>query len=660
MQRTVRILNILLPILFVGFIGVIALNWRKTHSNAPKNPIDPPTSNLRPPTDKTMLESKTFEDTQTVAGKVVMHIKATRLVSFQSGWNTLEDATLTIYRPTGLIYTLVCPQALFNSETKETEVKGGVRLTSSDGVDIQTAEMHFDGNRLTNHIPVQFKVDRWTGSAGALDLDVPSELLRLFDKIDATMAPETAAESSLHLTGQEGVYRRKENTADFQNNIVMTRDLDRFTAGHLVARFAADRRTLLSLEGQTGILMALGANSPLSPGGATTEGKKEITCDRFWTDLGANSLISAINAEAQGANMAHALIEGDVKRDIVAKTFKVNLNNKVVTSIKADQQVVMKETGGESPREITGDNVLVNFDAARKPSSALIDGNFRYKDAKNEARAVRANYDITNDHVVLSATPGFNPTVVTDGNTLKAKLIELAPRAGTAKATGEVIAQLTSRTGNSATADATTVFPAGKPVFVNSDSVTMQQKTKTVVFTGNVRAWQDTNTLLAQELQVQGAGDQLAARGGVRTTLYNATTTGEPRKTPLLARGDSLFAYKADRRIELQGNVKIDDETWHMTGDHATFFFDAGRKIERVEAEKQIVLLDTPNNRKATGDKATYMVGKRVVYISGSPAVVTGPNGATSGQQFAIDMARNRVDIVSPTTPTTGTYKQQP
>ncbi len=322
----------------------------------------------------------------------------------------------------------------------------------------------------------------------------------------------------------------------------------------------------------------------------------------------------------------------------------------------------MHETGGEAPRELTGDNVLVNFDTnTRRPTTAVINGNFRYKDPKNEARAVRANYDITNDHVVLTAQPGFDPTVITEGNSLRAKMIEFSPHAGTAKATGQVIAQLTSKPGGSGgvAADATTVFPAGKPVFVNSDTVTMQQANKTALFTGNVKAWQDTNTLLAHELQVQGAGDQITARGSVRTTLYNTAGT-DARKTPLLARGDQLIAHKNDRRIELHGNVVIDDESRHMSGENAVFLFDANKKIDRVDADTKVVLLDPPNNRKVTGDRAQYQVAKHLVYIWGSPAVVTAPNGSSSGQQFVLNLLTNRVDIISPNQPTTGTFKQQP
>src|SRR5262249_46162133 len=160
-----------------------------------------------------------------------------------------------------------------------------------------------------------------------------------------------------------------------------------------------------------------------------------------------------------------------------------------------------------------------------------------------------------------------------------------------------------SKPGGGTSADATNVFPAGKPVFVNSDVVTMQQANKTALFTGNVKAWQDTNTLLAHELQVTGAGEQITARGAVRTTLYNTSAT-EVRKTPLLARGDTLVAHKNDRKIEMHGNVVLDDEARHMTGDNAVFLFDANKKIDRVDADGKVVLLDPPNNRKLTGDKA--------------------------------------------------------
>ena len=211
--------------------------------------------------------------------------------------------------------------------------------------------------------------------------------------------------------------------------------------------------------------------------------------------------------------------------------------------------------------------------------------------------------------------------------------------------------------------DSTNVFPTSKPVFVNSDTVMMRQATKLAVFSGNVRAWQETNTVFSQEMQVQGAGDQVTARGNVRTLLYNTSTsaTAEQRKVPMQSTSDVLIAHKGDRRIDLNGNVQIDDgEQRHFTSEHASFFFDANKKMDHIEASEKVVLVEKATGRRGTGDRATYNVGRRMIYLTGAPATVTAPTGDLRGAMMAIDLTRNKVDIVDPKSPMQGTYKQQP
>ena len=246
MQRSIRILRVALPIAFFGFILLIAVSWNRARVQKEHSLNEPVTSSIRP-IDKPNIESKKFDDTQTVAGRVAARVRAQRVVAFQSGWNTLENVQITIFRPTGLTYELVCPQAQFNSETKEADAKGGVKVTSSDNVEMTTAEIHFDGNRLTNHIPVQFKIDRWIGNAGALDLDVQAEQLRLYDKVDATTQPDPT-DVSMNLKAEEGVFRRKENNVDFTTNVVMTRDTSILHGDRIVAHFTQDRRLLTGVE----------------------------------------------------------------------------------------------------------------------------------------------------------------------------------------------------------------------------------------------------------------------------------------------------------------------------------------------------------------------------------------------------------------------------
>lgn len=650
MQRTIRVLRIALPILFVAFVAVLVLNWNRAAGRKGTVPGEPVTSTQRPDDDP-LISSTAFSDVQTIGGRVVSRISADRVIAFKSGWSTLEGVKLTLYRANGLTYELSCPQAQFNSQTKEAEAKGGVRVSSSDGIEVVTAEIRYDGARLTNEIPVTFRVDRWQGKAGALDLDVQGETLRLFKQVDATMAVVQPNEVPMTIHGNESIFRRKENTVEWKEGVQMDRGPERLRADWMLGRFTQDRRQLIGMEGNGHVLIVMAA-SPAP--GEDLGGTKEVTADHFHTEIGPDGQIGAIIAAASGPAPVHAVLEGPPRRDIVARTVRIALANRVVSEIRADVQVMMKELGAE-PRQIQAEHVTVWFDAAtKKARAAYLEGAFRYKDPKNTASAFRANYDIVGDKIVLTTDPGWQATVVADGQTLKAKQIEFSPRAQTARASGAVIAELVGKSGG-ATANATGLFPTGKPVFVNADELVMRQATKIALFTGHVRAWQDDNTLLAAELQVQGAGETITARGGVRTLLFNTGT--EARKTPLQSTSEQLVARKNERRIELLNKVTIVDETRTLKSEKAVFFLDEARKLQRIEAEQTVTVVDQTTSRRGTGDKAIYQVGKKMIYLSGTPATISDPTGSVTGQQISFDLNRNRVQVVSPEGQTKGTYK---
>lgn len=649
MQRTIKILRAALLIALVAFAVFIVRNWT-TRVRPPKDAVDPIRSTQRPD-DKPQLQAIAFEDTQTVGDRVVSRIRANRVVVFTSGWNTLEGVQLTIYRPNGLTYELVCPQAQFHRTTKEADAKGGVKLTSTDGVVISTAEIKFDGNRLTNRIPVEFQVDQWKGRGGALDLDVQGETLRLTQNVTATMTPLTPNEAPLTISGEESLFRRRENDVSFDRKVQVTRAADRMNCDRVLGRLTADRRHLVSLEGAGNVVMVM---SQLLNPGEDLGGRKQINCDRFFTEVTGEGQITAINAIGD-TSLARAVIDGPPKRDLIARSFRVALQNRAVSEMKANGEVVMKEFS-DVVRELRGENMLVTFDSLRhKAVSAFIEP-FRYSDPKSQATAFRAQYDIAGDRLLLTADPGFDPTVVTDGQTIKARTIEFSPRAQVAIAKGGVIAQLVSK-GGGATADQTTLFPSGKPVFINADNLIMRQATKIAWFSGNVKAWQETNTLFASDMQVEGPGNTITARGGVRGVLYE---TGEHRKIPLGIRSEQLVARKSERRLELTGDVKIDDLDRTVTSGKATVFFNTARKLDRIDAEEKVVFSEKSTGRKTAGDKAVYLLAKRTVNVTGSPAVVNGPQGEVKAGEFAIDLARNRVEIVSPTGPTQGTIKHVP
>ena len=79
MQRTVRILRVALPIVFFGFILLIALSFNRTKVQRDKSVLQPVVSPIRPNEKNPQIESKTFEDTQTVGGRLAARIRAQRV-----------------------------------------------------------------------------------------------------------------------------------------------------------------------------------------------------------------------------------------------------------------------------------------------------------------------------------------------------------------------------------------------------------------------------------------------------------------------------------------------------------------------------------------------------------------------------------------------------
>ena len=155
--QTIRTLRIVLPILFVAFILVIIAFYTERSGSTG----DEITTTARPEREgeQPRLISYEFEDTQTIGDRVISRIRAEKTVGFDSGWYTLDNVELDIFRQNGGVYTLTAPSAEFNAESKEARAEGGVIVTSGDGLDLRTEAIVFDGRRLTNRVPVRFRMN---------------------------------------------------------------------------------------------------------------------------------------------------------------------------------------------------------------------------------------------------------------------------------------------------------------------------------------------------------------------------------------------------------------------------------------------------------------------------------------------------------------------
>jgi lipopolysaccharide transport protein LptA len=656
MQKTIRILRVVLPVIFLGFIALIAASYSQNirRTAVVGGQVEPAVR----PGDRPSVVSYTFEDTQTVGGRVVSRIRARRTTGFESGWYTLEDAQLTVFRKGGGHYELVAPLAQFKATTKEAEIRGGVRLTSSDGIEILTSEIRFDGERIANRIPVEFKVDQWHGRAGGVDLNVNEEKLRLWDTLTAEMKPRNPAEAPMTVRASEAIFNRKAHDVNFNENVSVQRTPDSLTCNKIIVRFDDRDEVMIELKGEGDVVVNLSPGSAVAGGTASSGGEKKIEADRWFSDLGPQGEIRAITAVGE-QGPARGYLAGPPRRTLTSQWIRVALENSRLTELKADLGVVLEENAPAGTKTLRSAQMFVHFDPnTREATNALLQGGLDYRDAKVTATADRGNYDIGGDKMVLTPAAGALVTIVSDRNTLRGSMVEFSNREGTMKVSGNVSATLVSSDAN-ASASSTSVFPTNTPVYVNADTGIFRQANRTAYFSGNVRAWQELNTLLANELSVQGAGDQLQARKAVKLVLYNRGRETKPpaNRVPVVATSDALLAKKTERRIEMTGNVRVEEMTRVLETEKATLFFNAARKLERLEADGKVAVSDKATSRKGTADKASYRVTEQILYMDGTPAELIEPRGTLRGQQIVYDMARNKAVVASGSAPSESTYK---
>lgn len=640
MHRLVRTLRVVIPILLILFIGVVVASFSRRTRTEKK--ADAFASTIRKD-DKPLLVATTFDDTQSIGGRVVSRIRARQTVGFVSGWYTLEGVELTIFRPNGQSYQLVCPQAQFHPKTKEAEALGGVTIRSSDGVEISTESIKFNGTALVNRIPVRFRVDSWEGRAGGVDLNVASESMRFISPIEATHRQPNVPPTFFR--AKNAVFLRDQGQVSFDGGVDIVRELDSMHSESVMVRLDGKLRTLIGLEGVGAVRLKLISGSSLVPADQAS-GDRTITADRFFTEISSGEIL-AINLLGEG-KQARATFSGPPLRHLDASKFRVAFDKGAPRELELAGSVKITEPAPQK-REMFTDVLKVLFDAAtRKPSMAFASGYFRYFDPRNQAASSKASFDLINDRLVMLSVPGAAPRLTADGNQITATKIELSPREGVLKATGNVTTRLENGTRGASAAD-TALFPeTDGPVFVHSDMAVLRQDQKIAVFSGDVKAWQKTNILFTSELTVTGEGETIHAKGGVRATLSDRRGE-ESSSTPVKLRAETLFGRKSAKKVDVSGKVRIEDELRRVEADTASIFFGPDQKVERIEAAQNLTVTEMNTGRKGTGEKALYNLAERTILVDGTPAVLTEPRGSLQGNQIVFDLNRNKVDVRGPT-----------
>lgn len=190
------------------------------------------------------------------------------------------------------------------------------------------------------------------------------------------------------------------------------------------------------------------------------------------------------------------------------------------------------------------------------------------------------------------------------------------------------------------------------PVFITSDSAEFDHKTEVGVYTGNARAWQDSNYVRANTLVISQKNRQMKGNGNVQSVLYNArrTDNGKEASVPVFASSEQI-AYSDDGKLlQLAEKVDIRQGTDRIISGNADIFLTNTNDLSRMTVERDVQI--TQPGKKATGTWAQYNAQEESFILRGNPASVeSAEEGSTQSAQITMFKRENRVINESSTKP---------
>jgi LPS export ABC transporter protein LptC len=180
--KRVRNLIVLCVVALALAISVLFFtNWRKTALDMKPKRI---------PRIKADLELGNLLLTEEKEGAILWELEAKIAQSYKKGKRTLlEDLKVTFHSQDGRVVTLRGDRGRIDEKTRDMEVDGGVVVTSSDGLRLQTDSLQYHHSRreITTDAPVRIEGRGAKISGVGLVMDLATERISILEEVETSI-----------------------------------------------------------------------------------------------------------------------------------------------------------------------------------------------------------------------------------------------------------------------------------------------------------------------------------------------------------------------------------------------------------------------------------------------------------------------------------------
>jgi LPS export ABC transporter protein LptC len=425
--------------------------------------------------------------------------------------------------------------------------------------------------------------------------------------------------------------------------------------------YAEDGRTLehATLIGQSSVTMAGAAPGAIG---------QRLAAEMIDIALGPDGAVTSLSSRER------VVVTLPASANTPARTIRsVELNGAGaagagLTSMRFEQQVEFSE-GATTKTPATRTARARTLTVALAPTGALeratFTGEARFDSGSLRATAAEARYLVVDDRLVLTGREGpARPRVTDTGIQIEGDEITVGLQASTMAAKGEVssVMQPASAREGDGPARTPALLDGGQAVYSSAAALDYDSGQRRGVYTGRARLWQGETTIRAERIVLDEARGDLAASGGVQSTLALATapavavptapaSTTTPTGAPAapaprgtIARGQTMQYDDASRTATYTTAARMSGPQGDLAADRIAIVLAAeGRTLERIDGTGAVQA--RVEGRDAKGATITHQASDGRYVLTGTPVEFTENCRLTTGRTLTFFGAAGRIIV---------------
>jgi len=178
------------------------------------------------------------------------------------------------------------------------------------------------------------------------------------------------------------------------------------------------------------------------------------------------------------------------------------------------------------------------------------------------------------------------------------------------------------------------MLKADQAVYAASDSLDYDGTTHLAVYAGNARLWQGDTAIQGDRITLDGSTGNLTATGHARSTFMldqQNRETAQIERVASIGTADDFLYEEASRRATYAGASRVSGPQGDLKAVTIELYLrPSGRELDRAEAYDQVELQVT--DRKATGQRLTYVAAEERYLMRGAPVKIVGECRETEGR----------------------------